>query len=433
MQVINIIKNIFNKKAFKDVSFVYAGSLLNGVSLFAINIILGRILDKDAFGIFSLSILALSTVAEMSDFGLNGGLLRFAPYYIKNNEDNKLKQLVKTIWSWRVWLSVILTIGGIILSPFIAKYIFNRPEITYYLIFSFVGIGGVILLGFVTTFLQAKENFFYNATLQSLKGLLRLILVVGFYLAGVRSIFVFLSVYISIPWILFLFSYKSLPENFRKVEIEKEIKEKMNSELAKFSFWLTIWSLSAILSSRVDQAMLSHLMGLEKVAVYTMAFQFVFLYAIALQAITSVLMPKMNALKTNEEVVLFIKKVWKWILPVSLAAILLVYPSKFMISLVFGAKYLESIPVYLILSYSMLVSFIGIPLSLIITAFNKTQLVAFSGFIQLIVNFTFNLILIPRYGVIGAGITFALGIIFSFLYNSICSIYLLKFKKISVV
>lgn len=431
--MINFSLTILKKKVLREVSFVYVGALINGISLFLINIFLGRILEKDLFGIFTLSIMVLSTVAEMSDFGLNGGLLRFAPYYLARGEESKLKQLVKTIWQWRVWLAAILTFGGIILSPWLAQYVFNQPQISSYLMFAFLGVGGVVLAGFTSAYLQARQAFFISAIFQSLKGMGRLLLIVLIFLIDVRDVYSYLFIYISVPWILFLFSYRYLPADFYKVKIEPEIKAKIHSQLARFSFWLTIWSFSAIFASRVDQIMLSQLLGLENVAVYAMAFQFVFIYALALQSISAVLLPKASALKTIQELRDFFKKSLKWIIPAALILAGGIYFSQYIIHFIFGQKYSEAVPVYLFLSYSMLLSFVTIPTSLIITVFNKTQLVAYSGFLQLVINFLLNLVLIPRFGIMGAAYTFGLGLLVSVLYNLVCSMYLLRYKKIEVV
>lgn len=422
-----------SKNFLKDVSLVYFGSMVNGVSLFLINLILARVLEKDWFAIFSLAILALSTAAEMSDFGLNGGLLRFAPAYLASGEENKLKQLVKTIWRWRLWLSIVLTVGGIILAYPISQYIFKQPALTNYFAFSFLGIGGVILLGFVSAYLQANQKFFQNSLIQVVKGLSRLILVLILIWLGVRNLYVFLGIYILIPWILFFFARGYLPKEFTKVVIEAEVKKSLNKQLAHFSFWLTIWSLSAIVSSRVDQVMLSYLLGLKDVALYAVAFQFVYLYSLAAQAISSVLLPKINQLQSKEEIVLFVKKVFHWLIPIIVLGLIVVYPSQYVIEWLFGQKYVAAMPIYLVLSWSMLFSLISIPLSLVITVYNKTQLVAFSGFLQLIINVGLNFLLIPKFGALGAAITFSLGIIFSLVYNIICSIYLFKKKKIVIV
>src|SRR3989339_223132 len=145
MQMIEWVQSIFKKKALHQTAFVTVGSLINGVSLLVLNIVLARALSREVFGIFSLSVLALSTAAELSDFGLNLGLLRFAPYYIATNQTEKLKQLIKTIWRWRVILTWVLTVGGIVLSYPLAKYMFGQAKVAPYLAYSFLGIGGVIL------------------------------------------------------------------------------------------------------------------------------------------------------------------------------------------------------------------------------------------------------------------------------------------------
>lgn len=432
MKLTEKIIQLFSKKSLYDVGLVYAGSLLNGVSLFLINIFLGRVLEKDLFGVFTLSIMIVSTVAEMSDFGLNGGLLRFAPYYLANKEDSKLKQLVKTIWRWRIWLSVILTLGGIVVSPWLARYVFNNPNITGHLIFAFLGVGGVVLVGFTSTYLQASQRFLTNSVIQSLKGVLRLILVITLFLFNVHNVFAYLLIYILIPWLLFLFSYRYLPESFGQVQVEAEVKQKMHSQLARFSFWLTIASLSSILASRVDQIMLSRLMGLEKVAIYAMAFQFVYLYSLILQSVTTVLTPQVNSLRTSQELFMFCKRVFKWVILLAVVISLAIYPSKFVIAFLFGQKYLESLPIYLILSWSMMLNLLVIPFSLVITAYNQTRLLAISGFMQLIVNVVFNLLLIPQYGVRGAAYTFMIGLGFAVVYVMISAGYLLKYKKLAV-
>jgi len=104
MQIVEWVKIIFKKRALHQTGYVAVGSLINGLSLFALNIALARALNHELFGIFSLSVLMLLTVAELSDFGLNLGLLRFAPYYLATNQLDKLKQLIKTIWRWRISL-----------------------------------------------------------------------------------------------------------------------------------------------------------------------------------------------------------------------------------------------------------------------------------------------------------------------------------------
>lgn len=423
---------LIRRRFIRDTFYMYTSSLVNGASLFFVNVALGRSFSKEWFATFTLSLLVLSTVAEMSDLGLNGGLLRFAPFYIAQNQLNKLKQLVKTIWRWRVSMSITLTIFGALSSYFIARYIFKQPSIGPYLAVSFFGVGGVILLGFVSTYLQASQRFFYNAGVQTLKGTLRLFFVLLLILIKVKSLYFYLGVYIGVPWLLFFLNYRVLPAGFRAVVIDKETKKDINSQLAKFSFWLTIWSLFSILASRVDQVMLSRFLGLEQVALYAAAYQLIQLYPIVSQSIGAVLGPRISGVATKDELTLMLRRSMKWILCVVVIGSVIVYPSKYLITLFFGHSFDASLPVYLILAYSLVFNILVIPFSQVITAFNRTDLMAYSGIIQSLVNLGGGVVLIPRFGLMGAGYTFMFGILVSVIYNIVNSLYLLKKVEITI-
>ncbi|HSR89227.1 MAG TPA: oligosaccharide flippase family protein [Candidatus Udaeobacter sp.] len=433
MSIIERIKLILQKRALQQTSYVFFGSLVNGASLFTLNIILARVLSVDFFAIFSLSVLALSTVAEVSDFGLNSGLLRFAPYYISTNQTDKLKQLVKTIWSWRVWLTWILTIGGIALSYPGAKYIFGQAKIYPYLMYSFLGIGGVVLLGFLTTFLQSKQRFFYQASVQSLKGFLRLVIVIILAVLGVRNLFAYLSVYIFVPWILFISNYKVFPENFRKVEVDPAVKNSLHSQLAKFSFWLSISSVMSIFATRVDSVVISHFLGLESVAVYSAAYLPIQFFPLVYNSIGAVLTPKLSAFTDKKELISFFIRTLKWVSVAFAATIILIVPSKFLIPLFFGQKYISSMPVYLILASSLALNILSTPFSIIITIFNQTRLVFVSALLGLLINIIGNVLFVPRFGVMGSAYTFALGVIFSLCFNIVCALYLFKKRDLVIV
>lgn len=421
---------IARKKTLHEFSLVYFGAFLNGLSLFLLNLILARSLSTELFGAFSLSVLVLGTVSELSDFGLNSGLLRFVPHYLRNQQEAKLKQLVKTVWLWRVWLSAILTFGGLMLAPVIARVIFDQPSITAYVRLSFWGIGGVVLLGFVTTYLQATQRFTYTSTLQALKGVLRVLVVGGLLLMGIKDLTAILFVYIGVPWALLLGSYRFLPNRFLQIKTDPKIKQEVHKNLARFSFWLTVWSLCAIISARVDQSLISRFLGLEEVALYAAAFQFVFVYSLGLQSLTSVLLPKMNAMNSRSEVWHFARHVWRYLVPSAAVLAVLIYPTQFLVRWFFGEAYQAAMPLYLVLSYSMLINFLSTPISLIITVYNRTELVAFAGLIQLIVNVGLCYWLIPQYGLIGAGLVFGIGIVVSQLYNMVAALYLLKKKEL---
>ncbi len=425
--------NVIRNKSLHQTSFVTFGSLINGGSLLLLNIILAKILSQESFGIFALSVLALSAMAEVSDFGLNMGLLRFAPYYISSKQDDKLKQLLKTVWRWRVVLVSILTAGGVLFSYPLAKYLLGEADVSPYLMYSFLGIGGVVFLGFLNNFLQSKQNFFYQASLQSIKGLLRLFVVLILALLGVKNLFAYLSVYITVPWILFLSNFHVLPKKFWQVKIDEDIKKQMHSQLAKFSFWITAASLMAIVTGKIDQVMISHYLGLKEVAIFTIAWQFIQVFPIIYGSISSVLMPKISSLDNKEAVLKFTFRVFKWIFVAVLVIACFIYPSQYLIQILFGEKYIEAMPLYLILAFNMLLNILSVPFSMLVTIFNKTHIITASSFFQLIILVICNMFFIPKYGIIGVAYTHTVVLAVNLVWNLGWSIFLIKRRELKVV
>ncbi|MEK7172825.1 MAG: oligosaccharide flippase family protein, partial [Patescibacteria group bacterium] len=314
----------------------------------------------------------------------------------------------------------------------LAKYLFGQAKIASYLAYSFLGVGGVILLGFLVTYLQSRQRFFYQASVQSLKGFLRLAIVVVLAVLGVRNLFAYLSVYIFVPWILFLANFGVFPEKFRQVEIDEEVKRNLHSQLAKFSFWLTISSLMGIVGGKIDQVMIGHYLGLVDVAVFTVAWQLIQVFPVLTGSITSVLMPKISGLGSKAELNAFVWRVFKWVFVGSIGIALLIYPSQYLINFLFGQKYLAAMPVYLILAFSLLLNILAIPFSMTVVVFNKTHIMAVATLVQTILFVVCNLLFIPRYGIMGSAYTYVISMLANFVWNAVWALYLLKKKDLIV-
>ncbi|MEI6288243.1 MAG: oligosaccharide flippase family protein [bacterium] len=421
------------KKIFKDFFWVYSGLILNSVSLFLLNAVLARALSEETMGIFSLSLLVLGAVTDMSDFGLNAGLLRFAAYYNGQKQPEKLKQVVRIVWYWRWRISIILTVGGLLLADPIADFIFKQPAVSNYLRLSFLGIGGVVILGFISTYLQSVQKFFIFSVTNTVKGFLRLLLIGLLVWFNIKNLSIIMSAYLLVPWVLTLVFFKLLPGNFHKNQLEEGERKKINNELAHFSFWITIWSLVTVVSSRIDQIMISNFLGLKEVSYYYIAMQPIAFYMFFSQTISSVINPKISSLRNKNEVKDFVKRILFWLIPVVLGLALFVYPSKFFINFFFGQKYANSIMVYVYLAYGFLFTFLTIPFSAVITVFHQTKFFAINSVILILLNIALDWLLIPRFGLYGAVITFAVGIIFAFVFNAVVSIYLFKYKEIKMI
>lgn len=419
-------------KAALQASVVYAGMLGNGACLFLVNVFLGRFLDKASFGSFSLAILALSTLAELSDFGLNAGFLRYGSYYSARGEEGKLLQLVRLVWRWRVRLSVLLTVFGVAFARPIAEIVLNAPALAGTLAFSFLGVGGTVFLGFVATYLQLRERYVANAVVQFLKGFLRFAFIYGIVHAGFAGPYALVLGFIVVPWILFIFVSRLLPAGFYSAPSFASEHVAVARQLKSYSFWIALWSFAAIFAGRVEQIVLSSLMGLEAVAVFAAASQFMQAYSLGAQAVSTVLAPKAGAIRSAQELSSLMHRSFRPLIWLSFALIPFIILSSRLIPLVFRASYADAMPVYIVLSIGYIGFMLNAPFSLAISAYNKTVFYAVLGAFQVVLSIALNYLFIPSYGVLGAALAFTVTSFVILAATGACASYLMRTREIAI-
>ncbi len=421
---------LWQTKAARDTLWVYLGSFVNNVGLFFANVLIARTVSQSEYGAFSLALLVLSAVTDFTDFGLSAGMHRFVAYYAGNGEDGKLKQLLRTVWRWRSVMVLLTTALGVLLAETVATSIFEAPSAAPYIRLSFLAIGGVVFTSFVVTYLQATSQFIRASVLSGLKGVLRVGLVGLVILLGADSLELILSAYFVVPWILFAISAHSLPRGFRQATLEPALKSELHRKLSRFSFWVVVWSIIVIISSRIDQTIISRHLGLEDVAIYSAGMQLIVLYTYITQSISSVLAPKMGSVQHKSELWPIIRRSYRWIIPTLVLLAIFIYPSQYVILWFFGPEYAESMRYYVILSYGTLLTLATVPFAKMIFIFNRTEFNAVTSSVQLVVTLVLNIILIPRYGVMGAAITFVINIAVVQLMSTMIALWLLRTQEL---
>ena len=415
---------------------MYLGAVVNAVSLFLVNIILIRTIDTDAYGAFTLAVLTLTTLAEMSDLGLNGAITRFVPEFIKHGKTAALHEVVSIVYRLRIILSAGITITGLVFAPQIAIFIFGQPAIAEAIRIGFLGVGGVVLLGFVSTYLKATEQFVKNTWLQVLKGIIRVVAVLALSLTlAPQTPLLYIGIFVLVPWLILPFFLHVLPKK-RTDSNQLSVGEKqtLKKEIASFSGWLVVWSFAAIIGTRVDQIMLSNMLSLEAVAIYAYGFQFVFAYSFLQQSFSAIIAPKMNIINSTSELQSFVTRSFKWglfgSLGVSMITVVFVI---FFRPTFFPDVYTASLPVFILIVLAMMIAMICMPYTQIITVYKKSKLTAISGLISLVVNIIGNAVLIPTYGTLGAAWAFFFSMTLSTVFSLIFGYRLSKNVELDTI
>ncbi|NBU99218.1 MAG: hypothetical protein EBS19_13570 [Spirochaetia bacterium] len=186
-------------------------------------------------------------------------------------------------------------------------------------------------------------------------------------------------------------------------------------ELSFFNLWAFFASIFAILSDRMELFFLKLYHTPDAVAIYGTTLQLFSGFVILFSTLNSLILPRLSVAVNQKE---FNKILFKSIITSLIVAIVLI-PGLFLaepiLTFLFKNKYSESIPVFKILYPNYLLQLLFAPLGIALFAMGKPKILAMLAFIRLLSGVILDNILIPEYNVAGAGVSFFLGQIISWL------------------
>jgi O-antigen/teichoic acid export membrane protein len=371
-----------------------------------------RMLDKHSFGTWAL-FLATTTIFETIRSGLiQNALIKFLSHS-ERSEHNKIISASYT-------MSGVLTIACIIINLFLAGYLaklWHSPELVsmffiYNIVYVFSGI--VYQLQWIEQAnLQFKGIFFSSSTRQ---GLLFVYVLVSFianfkiqlhYLVYVQVVSIIASTLVQ-----YGFVRKMMPSSYSfSYEWAKKI-----FHYGKFSFGTSI---SAMLSSTIDQMMLGALLSTAASGAFNIAVRIMNLVDIPTNSIAVIVFPQSAKRMVSEG-----KQAVKYLYEKSVGAILAIlipgllflyfFPG-FIVHIIAGGKYAETILILKITTlYCMLIPF-GRQFGTILDSIGQPKTNFLIVVLSATLNLTLNYFLIKRYGVMGAAYATLISNIVSFI------------------
>ena len=166
-------------------------------------------------------------------------------------------------------------------------------------------------------------------------------------------------------------------------------------------------SVAIVIYMKIDQVMIGRMINTEAVGVYAAAVKIVEIWYFIPSAITISVFPTILEAKKTDAV-LYEKRMQQLydvmaMLSVGLAVIVTIFATPIM-SLLYGKEYLSGIPVLTIYIWSGVGTFLGVASSQFLIAENLTRISLYRTMLGMISNVVLNLVLIPKYGIIGSAV-----------------------------
>ncbi|WP_411824489.1 oligosaccharide flippase family protein [Leptospira sp. 'Mane'] len=410
------LKNLFlllktelkREGVLKNSFFVSASKAISSVANLAFMIYSVNLLSKTENGKFQYYLSFLPVVLAIAEFGLPTALIKYISPLVEKKENPGAV----------LRASLRIKFYSFLILAFLSLLAFAITNENYFVL--------IILLfgGIIVSFISYFESLFVSYRKYSalslwnpLPNLVRLSVL--YYLAETSihplTYLDILTIFTVSPlFVLFMFFIFFRKEELSWSAPKEEVKEK-ERKLMLFNLWAFAASILAILSDRLEVFFLNQFHTSEIVADYGTALQLFSGFVIILATFNSIIYPKLSRLADTPEFADFLKKsvaLGGLIAICLLPGILLAEP---ILTLLFGAKYSNSISVFKILYPNFLLQLVFAPLGMALFALGQPRMLAGLALLRLVFGALFDFWIIPDWGANGAAISLFLGQIVSWL------------------
>jgi O-antigen/teichoic acid export membrane protein len=392
----------------KGAGIVYFGTFL-GIGLkYVFELLVARNLGPRLFGIFFLGFSIFKILERISTVGLHNGVLRYVSIFRSIGDTARIKGTILLSLKIVMAFGLLIFILIALFSPQISTDVFDKPELSSILpLFAAVVVFSVITEIFVYSTLAFQITKYKVLVRMIFEPGARILLVLVTFLLGWKllgAVYAFCISIIAGMGLAFLCLSRQFPA-FNQSRLRPIYETK---DILKFSWPLFFVGFFNIALVQINTLLLGYFRESAEIGIYGAAFRTAFLIPIGLESFNTIFAPIISDLYEKKELrkleSLF-KIATKWIFTISLPlSLYLVFYAKPILQ-IWGKDYADGSICLVILAVGQLINCSVGSVGYMITMIgrSKINLANMSGI--LIMNIVLNLLLIPRYGIIGAAIS----------------------------
>ncbi|MBW2995512.1 flippase [Candidatus Woesearchaeota archaeon] len=397
----------------KGAGIAFTGKVSGTGLKYITQIIIARLLGTKLFGIYALGLVICEVAELLSRMGLHLGAVRYVSIYNGKGELQKLKGILIQSICFPFFGGAILGILIFLSSEPLAQNIFGKPELALVLRIFAVSLpfwASTLVAARATTGFQTTKYLVYIK--EYLQPFVNLILVILLCLIG-------LSLFgVTLAWGLsFLLGFLCVLYLIKRIFppiVQKNIKPVFETkQLFKFSLPLAFGDFMLFFLLRIDIMLLGYFWSSSEVGIYRSASQTALLILIFLISFNNIFAPMIADIISKgdrERIRQIFKSVTRWSFALSLPLFIVVGINAKGFLRIFGSDFAEGWLPLIILAAGQLLNAAagGVAYMLIMSGHQYQKLVGDLAIV--LTNIILNIILIPRWGLIGAAIATSISI-----------------------
>lgn len=360
---------------------------------FVTSVIISRTLGDQLQGVYNLAVFMPTMMYNFLNLGQDTSIT----YYLSNKTISK-KEAIDNMLPILIGYTFFATVIGMVLIVVLKEKMFN--DVSYSTLILALGISPLTYLNNnLSAVLKSEGRFKVLNRIQVINKL------VYFIICTILFLVVNVNIVIMANIVILIISIVTI---WRKLDIRK-VNFKFNREYQKnnLSYGLKSYLANMItfLNYRLDTYLIKALnKSTASVGQYGVAVTLAELVWVFSSAISSVMFPYVTSIESDEEKSKVTSTTFKIVMIFTLSAIMILLLCSNLIGKIYGPKFYGSIAPFRVLLIGIFSLSLGKILANDIAARGKPEINALSNLIGLVVNVIFNIILIPKLGIVGAAV-----------------------------
>jgi O-antigen/teichoic acid export membrane protein len=365
------------------------------------------LLEPSAYGLLFLGLSVIGVARLFSDLGLAKSAARYVSDF-KENDPSQIPYVLLAALKYR--LALIALVGGVLAlaNELIARFV-GEPELAPLLLVGALYLGVHSLSVFNSLLFQGFNRVEWSALVEIVNNVNRVVFVVVFVFGfGLGAVGAMLGYLAGAALAMLVGAGVLYWKFYAKHEKADSAESGLSRRVLEYSVPLTVTKGAGVINNKIDTILIGVLLNPAAVGFYTIAKQISSSVLAPAGSLGFTISPELGEQKANEQLdrasELYQQAVEYTLLLYIPGAVGLVLVAEPTVRIVFGEEYLSAVPVVQVFGAYVVLRAINKITTKTLDYLGRARIRAIAKGATAISNFVLNLLLIPRFGVVGAGV-----------------------------